>query len=652
MEFLNLRIVNFLTIGDSGDLGLTGKGLVLIQGKNEDDPSASSNGAGKSSIPDALCWALYGVTARGETGDAVVNSNAKKDCMVCVVLRDGDSVYNVQRYRKHKDFKNTTRVVVWNPASGYPLTHPVDMTRGTEKETQDLIEQIMGCSLDVFKAAIYSGQEDMPDLPKMTDKQLKMLVEQAAGIERLERAYELARLKENDIKGKVTWAQSQVTALESRLVGAKAMLFDQERKRDEFEAGRKERQAGHQRAASLYAADMKKSHEAFKAVGEEAIKAELDTLNGRLGEHRALQLKQSDLVARVSHVQRDNSLCEAELARLRAEARQIKEHHDQAPKNVGSACRTCGKPHTKDDLKVVQGNLMDDLKRVALTIRQHTERLEQLAQGLADAVRARDAHAATIPDVTAVSARVAELNAKLREANQHRNAIMLLKKDYDAAQAAADRALTETNPYTAAVEAAGKQVEAIAVDIGKTKADQATHEQELELAATVSKVFSPAGVRAHILDTVTPFLNDRTSEYLNALSDGAISAVWSTLGETAKGELREKFNIDVEHAKGGKSFGLLSGGEKRKVRLATMLALQDLVAARATKNINLWIGDEIDDALDPAGLERLMGILERKARERGTVLVISHNELTDWIDSLVTVTKRGGKSHVDGALSA
>ena len=118
-------------------------------------------------------------------------------------------------------------------------------------------------------------------------------------------------------------------------------------------------------------------------------------------------------------------------------------------------------------------------------------------------------------------------------------------------------------------------------------------------------------------------------------------------------ELREKFNIDVQNDKGAKSFKGLSGGEKRKVRLATMLALQDLVASRASKPIDLYIGDEIDDALDTAGLERLMVILERKARERGTVLVVSHADLRDWIDNVCTVTKQTtGISDITGALVA
>ncbi|CAI6214319.1 hypothetical protein DJICPGNB_25920 [Escherichia coli] len=86
-----------------------------------------------------------------------------------------------------------------------------------------------------------------------------------------------------------------------------------------------------------------------------------------------------------------------------------------------------------------------------------------------------------------------------------------------------------------------------------------------------------------------------------------------------------------------KSFQTLSGGEKRKVRIACSLALQDLVSNRASKNIDLFIGDEIDDALDTAGLERLMGILESKARERGTVLIISHKEMKSWFRETITL---------------
>ena len=65
MQFSELTIRNFLSFGDKEQtLKLDGRGLVLIQGENLDDPSARDNGSGKSSIVEALLWCLYGLPPR------------------------------------------------------------------------------------------------------------------------------------------------------------------------------------------------------------------------------------------------------------------------------------------------------------------------------------------------------------------------------------------------------------------------------------------------------------------------------------------------------------------------------------------------------------------------------------------------------------
>jgi DNA repair exonuclease SbcCD ATPase subunit len=152
------------------------------------------------------------------------------------------------------------------------------------------------------------------------------------------------------------------------------------------------------------------------------------------------------------------------------------------------------------------------------------------------------------------------------------------------------------------------------------------------------------GFRGEVLDHVTPYLNARTQHYLDALTGGSISAAWDTVSENSSGEYVENFHIKVAHESGVDRFQLLSGGEKRKVRLACALALQDLVATRAVKPIKLFIADEIDDAIDTAGLELLMGVLESKARTMGSVFIISHNDLADWVRNTLTITKRDGVS--------
>jgi DNA repair exonuclease SbcCD ATPase subunit len=44
-----------------------------------------------------------------------------------------------------------------------------------------------------------------------------------------------------------------------------------------------------------------------------------------------------------------------------------------------------------------------------------------------------------------------------------------------------------------------------------------------------------------------------------------------------------------------------------------------------------------------------MTVLNDKAKERGTVIVISHSDLKDWIDDVITVTKDGGYGKVSGS---
>ena len=238
---------------------------------------------------------------------------------------------------------------------------------------------------------------------------------------------------------------------------------------------------------------------------------------------------------------------------------------------------------------------------------------------------------------------------KPRDIQAKNNQVKAGQERIDRMKADAGNKLKEDNPHVPHVKAAESRVLDTEAKLVTKQGEIDALAGEVQTLEDIVKVFSPAGVRAHILDSITPFLNDRTRDYLGALSDGNSHAVWSTLTKTAKGELKEKFNIEVTNDLGGDTFAALSGGEKRKVRLATAMALQEMVASRATKPINLFIADEIDHALDESGLERLMGILDKRAKAQGTVLVISHNALADWVPDVITVEKTGKVSTLSGA---
>ena len=647
MKFHELNIQNFLTI-KGANLNLADRGLQIIQGINEDDSSASSNGSGKSSIGDAISWCLYGVTAREVKGDAVVNLDAKKDCRVSMVMSNGATRYQVTRHRKHVTGKNSLVVEVMGTEPDVALT---DLSRGTDTETQKVLEKIIGCSYEVFMAAVYSGQEVMPDLPKMKDRELKTLIEEAAGLQRIERAYEVSRERMNAHKTRAELLWRQMESATADKTRAEMVLSEVTDKHDTWVSLSGERTKESQALLDVAKTLESVAKEALAVLTPRKIAAKDRSIRNEsaLSEHKSLES---------AAVLIERNLRTAELAidagALKRLAAIVETHKAQ----IVNAAEEIKKPCTECGTVLVTMSVEDYIAHKTTHLETAVNKLEtakvaaraQMAKIVALRKEAADARA-LIPDVSALVSENIDSAKVIDEWTREDKEVQRLSKDTVAAQNQLAMRATEPNPHGSALILAQDGVAHAAGRIAAFVTTLAAAQIELTNSTAVVKVFGPAGVRAQILDSVTPFLNARTADYLSTLSDGEITAIWTTLTKSASGDLKEKFSIDVTHAKGGDSFIALSGGEKRKVRLATALALQDLVASRATQPLDLLMLDEVDDALDPAGLERLMTLLERKARERGTVVVISQSNLKDWCDEVTIVKKtKQWHSNVEGSL--
>ena len=646
MKIGTVKIEGFMAIG-SAALGLTDRGLVLIQGENCDDASAKSNGSGKSTLPDALSWCLYGVTARGESGDDIIN-NTRKTASVITDLIDGDDLYRVSRYRKDKKHKNH---VVLEKINGIGT---VDLSLSSDKETQLRINQIVGCDVDVFNAAIYQGQECIPDMPNMTDKEIKNLIEQAAGISVLEDCYKIALFEKNEKEKLLDRLDSANEVATQNLTQAKTDLKDAKEKSGDWEVDQKVKVEAAKTSEDAALARKQTADESLAKA-----EAKVPTINKSIAKHKTV-LEEKVGCDSVLKDLRDTEHEQSTTVRLaqgnvdRVE-RGIKQNETQLAtvnERIGTDCSACGKPIEEVDLASVKAGIqmVIDQKKTELVTAEETIELEQTA--LEGCAARADEYEANMPDYSDTNLRLGKCELVLAKIETVRVEAKGFENTWTMAINHSAEVTTTANPYTAGLTAARqklKQAKENALEAQKSLGDQV---DVVRLAISTMEVYSPAGVRAHILDHVTPFLNSRTAHYLSAMSDGNLSAEWSTVSFTKKGDMREKFSIQVSNMTGGKKFGLQSGGEKRKVRLSCAMALQDVVSGRATKPIELFMADEIDDALDDAGLERLMGLLEEKARERGTVLVISHRSLSDWIRDVAIVRKEGGVATISGALDA
>lgn len=640
MKINRVEIDNFMAIGEV-TVDLDGKGLVLIQGENEDDSSQKSNGAGKSTVAEALSWALYNETSRGYSADEVINRTEKKNCRVLVQLVDGDRVYNVIRHRKHSEHKN--RVLLFDVTDPMEV---VDLTLGTDKDTQERIVKLVGCTSEVFRAAIYYGQESQIDLPSLTDKSLKMIVEEAAGIDKMQEAYVVARSKLNDAQAALMNVQRDLQEKE-RLVGVFNEQLEQDKfNKEKFDKDAEEKAESVKKQIVQIVAEVKDLKAQADLIDHVGLEAEKETIEASLRSVDGEREVQSRLQSTVFAAQNELNNANSAVKQITDGAQKLKHAFEHVGDAVGTKCGECGHVIGEGDVEPKREAIKTALTDFVGQMREAKARVEAKTAALNEAKAALEAFVPT--DVSAATERLGEINKMLSKKSSLQS--MITTKTTQAASLKTILTSAVDNPHISAIAQTEKKIEETQKAVKELEQRKAEVTADVADCASVVEIFGAAGIRAHILDTVTPFLNDRTAKYLGTLSDGNISATWSTLSRTAKGELREKFEISVSSKTGADTYKGLSGGEKKKVRLATALALQDLVSSRASKPIQLWIGDEIDDAVDEYGLERLMTVLEEKAKEKGTVLIISHNPIRDWVRQFVTVSKKDGKSTMTGVL--
>lgn len=645
MKFQSVKIQNFGAIGEA-EVKLSDRGLVLIQGENMTNSAANSNGAGKSTVVEAISWCLYGKTAKGQTGDSVVNRSVGKECFVEVTINDGDTVYGIKRHRKHKTGKNGLEV--WSHEGD--ISRQRTLTKGTDKLTQPVVDQLVGCPYEVFVGAVYAGQERMPDLPSMTDKQLKLLIEEAAGITLLEQAHEIAKTRLSDAKLAFEQKERDVERAGQGVERAKERLDDAKASAKRWTGERDARVMDLEAKARTLLRDSKILKEELDGLTPEAkLLKERDKLKAKTDRHDADQTELKRLETEAIKAQRA-----ADGAKMAAETKmealkELQTELDELNGQIGKPCASCGRPHDQNSLAAAIDAKQKAIAEGKRDARARVERYKELAS---DAQKSRESARAFSDDITdmtrvvALSDAISQRLSKLREARSRYDDTVARAKD---AVEGVKKERAKVNPYDADIEARSEALDEAKKAHAEAKAELPEVKREVDIARNVVEVYSPKGVRAHILDTVTPYLNERTAHYLGALADGEFEAIWQTLTMTAKGEPRENFSIQVTGSDGAGSFADLSGGEKRKVRIACALALQDLVATRASKSLDLFIADEIDAALDTSALERLMGVLDEKARERGSVFIISHSDLRDWVSNVMVVEKENGVSTVKEA---
>lgn len=191
MQLLEGKAKNFLSFREF-QYSYSAQGLTNIDG--HDDDLDVNTGAGKSAFMDLPCYAFFGKTSKDLKADEVINWDVKKDLEVQFSFRKPDGIYEIFRYRKHKDHDNDFYIL---DPSGQKI-------RGKDaRETQKLLDGILGFNYEIFKKAIYFGQFDDTDkFLSSSDKEKKDLISTICDLSAYDEKLDLvkAEMKEDNVQ--------------------------------------------------------------------------------------------------------------------------------------------------------------------------------------------------------------------------------------------------------------------------------------------------------------------------------------------------------------------------------------------------------------------------------------------------------------------
>ena len=176
LNIKNISVKNFMSVGNNAQgVRFDDKNLTLVLGNNLDlGGDGSRNGTGKTTIINALSYALYGEALTNIRRDNLINKTNGKGMIVSCDFELSGNEYRIERGRR----PNVLRLFV----NG---TEQDDQEQqGDSRETQKEIEKIIGFSHEMFKHIVALNTYTEPFLGMKNNDQRDM-IEQLLGIQEL-----------------------------------------------------------------------------------------------------------------------------------------------------------------------------------------------------------------------------------------------------------------------------------------------------------------------------------------------------------------------------------------------------------------------------------------------------------------------------------
>jgi len=437
------------------------KDLTLVLGENLDlggDDTGARNGTGKTTIINALSYALYGNALTNIKKDNLINKTNSKNMMVTIDFEQEGESYRIERGRK----PNIMRFFVGNTEREI-----TDDAQGDSRETQADIERMLGMTHDMFKHIVALNTYTEPFLALKSNDQ-RTIIEQLLGITLLSEKAD--RLKELN--------KTTKDAIQQEEFRIKAVTDANKRIEEQIE-NLKRRQT---LWVTKHAEEIQKIQDAIASLQEINIKDEIAT-HKKLATWEQTRKDLNDFTTAISRTKMDLQREQKTVNQLSKEIISLESH----------TCHTCGQAfHDSKHELVLAG------KKTELSAAEESAR--ELVAALGELQSANDRLGVLGP-------KPKTFYPKESDAIHHQATVDSLQTQLLSKQA-------EEDPYTEQIEEMKSQgVEEITYDIMNELTDLKEHQDFLMKLLTNKDSF----IRKRIIDQNLSYLNARLGQYLDRI---------------------------------------------------------------------------------------------------------------------------------------
>ena len=631
-----ISIEGFLSFKDKVELEIK-NGVWLVIGKSE---VFSSNGAGKTNFFDSICWCLYGRTTKNLLSDDVINDTLNENCKVTLELFDKQDRLVISRFRKYDKQGSGIEIKVnGNKLDGNKLDGNISML-------EEKIINLLGYDYDFFLNAIYYSQEKTEFFASSSDATKKNFLDVILQFNKYIVALKEVRNNLIDIESRLINTNNRIDYIKKDLVVLDNKVKEYLLLGQSFE---KERNIEIEKW-NTEITDLRKS---LKELSKSFTVFDNDLLKYK-EKYKKIKYSTDDLVDKQN---KEIVIFEKELAGIQSEIRLLEISKNKSIQRIKQVenlredtyCELCGGLITNDNKGACITRERQELKKIEERLIELKEKCNSVERSI---VHLNKFYGNEINEYKITLSQYEKIINKMEEDFKYQNSTRIsLEYSIKNIDDKINNKIKEANIYSLKVK-----------DIDKEKSDKEKEVDELfscynsyvkqkQISEFWEKGFSNKGIKSLLLDDFCSTFNKEILAYMSLVSSGSIVVGLTNQTKLKSGEVSEKLSLKVNILGKDRSYGHLSGGEKRRVDIAVVVTLNKII--RQMYNVSsgllgMLILDEVFSFLDDTGEENVFYLLKEISNEVKSIFVITHtDELKSYFDNSITVVKKDRNSYLE-----